>query len=54
MYALRDSNALESVTEGLEWEGWMVALIDDSDDQMDAFCFLSFRVNQEWRVYLQQ
>ena len=37
--------ALESVTGRAElggW-GWMVALIDDCDDQMDAF-WVSFRV----------
>jgi hypothetical protein len=35
--------ALESVTgrAGLGGRGWMVALIDDCDDQMDAFWFLS-------------
>lgn len=35
--------ALESVTgrAGLGGWGWMVALIDDCDDQMDAFWFLS-------------
>jgi len=35
--------ALESVTSRAElggW-GWMVALIDDCDDQMNAFWFLS-------------
>jgi hypothetical protein len=37
--------ALGSVREGLDSRrGWMVALIDDCDDQMDAFWFLSFRV----------
>jgi hypothetical protein len=35
--------ALESVTgrARLGGWGWMVALIDDCDDQMDAFWFLS-------------
>jgi hypothetical protein len=43
MYVCLYVLALESVTgrAGLGGWGWMVALIDDCDDQMDAFWFLS-------------